>query len=323
MEGLKKYGRYYELNIDDIFNLKIDLNVTNRNEYLLMNLFSTGGTINPLSSSLVYSNRSTQSNVDFGNKIKLKDYKKIVSATSNYITVINADDSIDSYDYDATMGKYKNREYQVVATAETDAYSTITNVAFLSKDEVETDLAIGKCYPTLICKGEKTTTYTLSSNKISRISNNINDVIEFTLSTTSKTINWKKNNYVNRKAVLSYDVNENLCGLIIYNINNEILYNYSLSLTNNILEIINNITSSRVKVTIDTNTTTITSGYGSNYVKSQTNVITYSNVHTIIRDTNTDYQTYYVYDASNRITNVINEANEVGYSNYESYKLME
>ena len=39
MEGLKKYGRYYELNIDDIFNLKIDLNVTNRNEYLLMNLF--------------------------------------------------------------------------------------------------------------------------------------------------------------------------------------------------------------------------------------------------------------------------------------------
>ena len=94
MEGLKKYGRYYELNIDDIFNLKIDLNVTNRNEYLLMNLFSTGGTINPLSSSLVYSNRSTQSNVDFGNKIKLKDYKKIVSATSNYITVINADDSM-------------------------------------------------------------------------------------------------------------------------------------------------------------------------------------------------------------------------------------
>ena len=92
MEGLKKYGRYYELNIDDIFNLKIDLNVTNRNEYLLMNLFSTGGTINPLSSSLVYSNRSTQSNVDFGNKIKLKDYKRIVSATSNYITVINADD---------------------------------------------------------------------------------------------------------------------------------------------------------------------------------------------------------------------------------------
>ena len=264
MEGLKKYGRYYELNIDDIFNLKIDLNVTNRNEYLLMNLFSTGGTINPLSSSLVYSNRSTQSNVDFGNKIKLKDYKKIVSATSNYITVINADDSIDSYDYDATMGKYKNREYQVVATAETDAYSTITNVAFLSKDEVETDLALGKYYPTLICKGEKTTTYTLSSNKISKISNNINDVIEFTLSTTSKTINWKKNNYVNRKAVLSYDVNENLCGLIIYNINNEILYNYSLSLTNNILEIINNITSSRVKVTIDTNSTTITVGYGSN-----------------------------------------------------------
>ena len=110
MEGLKKYGRYYELNIDDIFNLKIDLNVTNRNEYLLMNLFSTGGTINPLSSSLVYSNRSTQSNVDFGNKIKLKDYKKIVSATSNYITVINADDSIDSYDYDAFKTK-KSYEY--------------------------------------------------------------------------------------------------------------------------------------------------------------------------------------------------------------------
>ncbi|MDD6249474.1 MAG: RHS repeat-associated core domain-containing protein [Bacillales bacterium] len=323
MEGLKKYGRYYELNIDDIFNLKIDLNVTNRNEYLLMNLFSTGGTINPLSSSLVYSNRSTQSNVDFGNKIKLKDYKKIVSATSNYITVINADDSIDSYDYDATMGKYKNREYQVVATAETDAYSTITNVAFLSKDEVETDLAIGKCYPTLICKGEKTTTYTLASNKISRISNNINDVIEFTLSTTSKTINWKKNNYVNRKAVLTYDSSENLTGIIIYNVHNEILYNYSLSLTTNLLEIINNITNERVKVTIDTNTTTITSGYGSNYVKSQTNVITYSNVHTIIRDTNTDYQTYYVYDASNRITNVINEAKEVEYSNYASYKLME
>ena len=84
MEGLKKYGRYYELNIDDIFNLKIDLNVTNRNEYLLMNLFSTGGTINPLSSSLVYSNRSTQSNVDFGNKIKLKDYKNVKLVHGNH-----------------------------------------------------------------------------------------------------------------------------------------------------------------------------------------------------------------------------------------------
>ena len=77
MEGLKTYGRYFELNIDDIFALKIDLNKTNRNEYLLMNLLNTGGSINPYSLGFIYSNRSNQEHVDFGNRLKLNDYKKL------------------------------------------------------------------------------------------------------------------------------------------------------------------------------------------------------------------------------------------------------
>ena len=38
MEGLRSYGKYYELMLDNVFKIKIDLNKNNRNEYILMNL---------------------------------------------------------------------------------------------------------------------------------------------------------------------------------------------------------------------------------------------------------------------------------------------
>ena len=286
MEGLKNYGRYYELNFDDIFQIKIDLNKSNRNEYIIMNLLNTGGTINPLDCSLIYSNRSNQSNVDFGNKIKLSSYKKVSASSSTQIKITNPDDSVDTYTYNSNLSKYENKEKHLTATVVKDDYSNITSVALLTLDGWEMDLDVGKNYPTLISKGSKQTNFTLSNGVLSNVNNLVNDVIEYSLSSSiSKTITWKKNGYVNRLITLSYDSSENLTGIIIININNQILYNYTLSLTSSCLEIINNITSRRVKVTISNESTNIKVALSSSYTNAiEENIHYLSDSLTLVED---------------------------------------
>ena len=51
MQGLRQQGRYYNLELDEVIKLKIDLNKYNRNEYIIMDLISTTGTKNPISTS--------------------------------------------------------------------------------------------------------------------------------------------------------------------------------------------------------------------------------------------------------------------------------
>ena len=228
MEGLKTYGRYFELNIDDIFALKIDLHKRNRNEYLLMNVLNTGGSINPYSLGFIYSNRSTQANVDFGNRLKLNDYKKLTQISSSSFEVTNADGSIDSFAYRNESQKIKNLEKNLVLEVIENAYSSTTQVAILSQDGSELDLNTIRKYPLLVSKGEKRIIYEFDvNNRISKISNNVDDEIEFEYLSNRKIIRWKKNSYLNRKVDLIYDDNENLTKLEIRNNNDILLNSYS------------------------------------------------------------------------------------------------
>ena len=109
MQGLRQQGRYYNLELDEVIKLKIDLNKYNRNEYIIMDLISTTGTKNPISTSLLFSNRSVLANFDFGNKLKLVNYVKL-SKVGNNAVFTNADESITEFVYDSSTSKLYNKE---------------------------------------------------------------------------------------------------------------------------------------------------------------------------------------------------------------------
>ena len=325
MEGLKTYGRYFELNIDDIFALKIDLNNTNRNEYLLMNLLNTGGSINPYSLGFIYSNRSTQANVDFGNRLKLNDYKKLTQISSSLFEVTNADGSIDEFTYHVPSQKIRNLEKNLLLEVEQDFYSSFTKVAILSQDETEVDLNTFRKYPLLVSKGEKRIIYEFDvNNRISKISNNVDDEIEFEYLINRKIIRWKKNSYLNRKIDLIYDDNENLTKLEIRNNNDILLNSYTLSLSLNGMVITNDITNQRTTITFDNNQTLICEDFTFENSKAHTYKITYSeeDLHTLVENLDTGEKNYYVYDYNERIRNIIYSEKHLEYLEYDDYKLI-
>ena len=77
MEGIRGYGRYYEIGFEEVFLIQIDLNPNNRNEYIQMNLLHSGQGRNPIGCSLVYTNKSSMANVDFGKNVKSSEYRRI------------------------------------------------------------------------------------------------------------------------------------------------------------------------------------------------------------------------------------------------------
>lgn len=320
MEGIKKYGRYYELNFDDIFQIKIDLNKSNRNEYIIMNLLNTGGTINPLDCSLIYSNRSNQSNVDFGNKIKLSSYKKVSAPSSTQFNITNPDDSVDTYTYNSSLGKFENKEKHLTATAEKDYDLNITSVALLTLDGCEMDLDVGKNYPTLISKGSKQTTF-LTSDSISEINNGVVDKLTFTKTNGLVTkISWLKSNVEIYQVVLAY-TNSNLTGITLNHVTTSgtvQLKNYTLSYSNGIT-ITNVVSGEVVNILPSTSTTTIIRTRGS---ISLTETISYGSYETTLTDA-LGLKTYYVYDNNDRIVNIIDSSNRVTYTKYDDYLLLE
>ena len=320
MEGLKNYGRYYELNFDDIFQIKIDLNKSNRNEYIIMNLLNTGGTINPLDCSLIYSNRSNQSNVDFGSKIKLSSYKKVSASSSTQIKITNPDDSVDTYTYNSNLSKYENKEKHLTATVVKDDYSNITSVALLTLDGCEMDLDVNKNYPTLISKGNRQTTF-LTSDSISEINNGVVDKLTFTKTNGLVTkISWLKNSVEIYRVNLVY-TSSSLTGITIYRVATSgtvQLKNYTLSYSNGIT-ITNVVSGEVVNILPSTSTTTITRTRGS---ISLTETISYGSYETIITNA-LGLKTYYVYDNNNRIVNIIDSSKRVTYTKYDDYLLLE
>ena len=261
MEGIRSYGRYYSIELDEYFTIQIDLNKKNRNEYVIMNLINTGGSINPLECSLIYSNKGTIDS-EFGNKIKLNSYKSY-TVNGNNVIIQNADESEDIFEYDSSTQKYINKEKHLTATVVKDMYSSITEVAIQSKDKTEMDIKKGNNYPTLIQKGQRETRFVLSGTKIASISNQVKDVIEFSYNGTNTTITWKKNGYVNRKVNLSYDSSEtlNLTGITIKNKNDQVIGNYSLELNSGLIKIKNNVSNKSIKVTIGSAYTKVEKGF--------------------------------------------------------------
>ena len=78
-----------------------------------MNLINTGGSINPLECSLIYSNKGTIDS-EFGNKIKLNSYKSY-TVSGNNVIIQNADESEDIFEYDSSTQKYINKEEVKIA----------------------------------------------------------------------------------------------------------------------------------------------------------------------------------------------------------------
>ena len=322
MEGLKTYGKYYEVNFDDIFQIKIDLNKNNRNEYILMNLLNTGGSINPLDCTLLYSNRSTMSNCDFGYHTKLTSFKKVTSFVANSkIKIQNADDSVDEYIYDIPSDKYVNKEKHLTATAPVVAYGSKANVALVSQDGAELDLIQGNNYPELISKGSKKTTFE-TSDSISEISNGVEDKLIFTKTGGLVTkISWLKNNTEIYQVTLTYTGSNISCITLNRVTTSGIIMLKSYTITfNNGISIINNVTDEKLSIDATaSNLTTITRTRGN---ISLIETISYDNQETIVNDA-LGLKTYYVYDSNDRIVNVIDSSKRVIYTKYDGYKLLE
>ena len=319
MEGIRSYGRYYSIELDEYFTIQIDLNKKNRNEYVIMNLINTGGSINPLECSLIYSNKGTTKS-ELGNKIRLNSYKCYI-VNGDKLRIINADESEDIFEYDSSTQKYINKEKHLTATVVKDMYSSITEVAIQSKDKTEMDIKKGNNYPTLIQKGQRETRFVLSGTKIASISNQVKDVIEFSHGGTNTTITWKKNGYINRKVDLTYDASKNLTGIKIKNKNDQLIGNYSLELSSGLIKIENNVSYKSIKVTVGSNYTEVEKGYQEGYQEEENVTITYNGSATNVKSS-IGPEMKYIYGQDDKIVCEVSSSNIVNIYKYRDHKLL-
>ena len=320
MEGIRSYGRYYSIELDEYFTIQIDLNEKNRNEYVIMNLFNTGGSINPLECSLIYSNKGTTKS-ELGNKIRLNSYKCYI-VNGDKLRIINADESEDIFEHIPSTQKYINKEKQLTATVVEDEYSSdISEVAIQSKDKTEMDIKKGNNYPTLIQKGQRETRFVLSGTKIASISNQVKDVIEFSHGGTNTTITWKKNGYINRKVDLTYDASKNLTGIKIKNKNDQLIGNYSLELSSGLIKIENNVSYKSIKVTVGSNYTEVEKGYQEGYQEEENVTITYNGSATNVKSS-IGPEMKYIYGQDDKIVCEVSSSNIVNIYKYRDHKLL-
>ena len=321
MEGIRSYGRYYEIELDEGIGIKIDLNNANRNEYILMSLLGSGGTINPVGINLIYSHRRNNESYDFGDRLKLSDYKKFTIIDSKNFKLENSDGSVDTFK--KIGAEYKNNELKLKARVFEDAYQEIYDIGLETKDGLEIDLNSEKRYPILISKDNIKTSYSYNgSNLLTKISNNSEDYFEF-IRSGDKVIEIdqnKKGNIINR-VFFTYS-NDTISGIEIKNYNQETIRKYSFSISSNLIEIINLISGRRIKIKIVGNETTIESGYQETYEKKRTDTISYLSGRTTVSLSNGD-KNYYFYESNNKIVSVIDGSNQVQITDYSGYKLKE
>ena len=296
MQGLRQQGRYYNLELDEVIKLKIDLNKYNRNEYIIMDLISTTGTKNPISTSLLFSNRSVLANFDFGNKLKLVNYVKL-SKVGNNAVFTNADESITEFVYDSSTSKLYNKEKRLTGQWVYEDYEEEPHTFVVTdKEGLEIDYPLNKNYPSIIKNKNKQTTNSETSTGFN-IFNNVNDNITFYKSNgLVTTIDWTKGGELNKKVLLTYTINT-ISNIKIKNINGEIINQYNFIFTDSTIEIINVKTTKRVLITIGENSTTVKRGYESTYVKGITDTIEYvENRLTKVKDGLDNVTTYFSFD---------------------------
>jgi len=325
MEGIRGYGRYYEIGFEEVFLIQIDLNPNNRNEYIQMNLLHSGQGRNPIGCSLVYTNKSSMANVDFGKNVKSSEYRRISQyVAGRRLVVERGDGSEEAYRYDTVSGKYKNNEQQMTAVTETEEESGRVSITFLDEGDTKWGLVKGNHYPGYIEKGVKRTNYGIASGySLVSVDNGLDDEIEYIHSNEKVTeIRWKKKGIEIYRVNLTY-TDHSLSQIVFFRVQSESeiveLKRYRLLLneqTMRIESLINGESVRKVQIVKNGNRTTIEKTEGTVTLSDS---IVYSENKTVLTEDG-EKETVYIYDANDRIVNIVDASKRVIYTKYDGYK---
>ena len=287
-QGLRKCIQQKQVNIGGA-TAYINTYSADANFILSLPIFSTVG-FAPIDLNLIYNHQNRGEVALFGKGFKLSYYTKLEYISSSEIRLTTADGSVDTYK--ASGGYFRNQETHLKINRR-NTYDGKTGSLIYYYDisdeagNVVTYKDPSLTYPSQIKPISNENVYLDLESSVLSIKNDNGDTISFTRGNYGYvgTIEWKHKDASRLTATLSY-VNSQLTSIVVKNSSttaNALVADYSLSITDSMIEVKDNMTGATTKFTLDGNKVTkIEEGFNGKYSDALITTIQYSDTRTTI-----------------------------------------